>query len=331
MTEAYKKNHSLLLKRAKVCRILGISKREFYALAEAGKFHPIYTAQNHMLVPLAEVMAVKAELSHKASMMPWEKFIQAQTLFTKTNSEISDRVTLLGFPRPLPEYIDRLRAEAMANPALEIIRAGSIQELWEKLSPSPEIVKRKDLQLVIECLAMISKSDEEIAQMIRAKFGRQYTQEGIGTYLEYFFDWPRMDHESVLFYTEFLQGRERLIKECAYRRADYFVYYALGLDFGGEVGELLERICLGLLHRLNFLVDAQVYQDVNVPPRELQQMAEIISQLLTAAKGVRDGKMPKMKQQEVVEHLLPKALSRQEFFGMGGGASPVPQAGSNGA
>src|SRR3990172_5956261 len=123
-----------------------------------------------------------------------------------------------------------------------------------------------------------------------------------------------MDPESARFYFEFLMGREKLLKECAYRRADYFIYYALGIDFGGEIGELLERSCLGLMHKLNIFIDGYVYGDVAISQRDLQQIVEIIATLLGAAKSVREGRVPKGKQQGLADSLIPKAISRSEFF-----------------
>lgn len=304
----------LLLDRSKVCRMLAITVREFYALVEAGKLHPIHTRQRHIRVPLAEVMALKAELAHRAIALPWEKFIQAATVFSKTALEVNEHLVLLGYPRAPIEYIERQRLHVQNDPSLQVIREHSLGEFFRSLGRAQELLQRRDLRLMVECLAMIAKGEEEIAQILETKFGRGYGKDDVLRFLEYFYNWKIMDPSSVAFYFEYLQGREKVLKDCAYKRADPFIYYALGIDFGGEVGELLERSCLGLMHKLNFLIDGYVYGDAMVAQKDIMALAETISTLLTASKNVREGKVPKGKQGELADVALPKAVSRESFF-----------------
>jgi hypothetical protein len=294
--------------------MLMISTREFYALIESGKFHPVFTKQRHQRIPLAEVMALKQELANRASVLPHEKFIQACGVFAENAFDVNRYVTSLGYFKVPIDYIERLRVQLEVDKNVGVIKVASFGELLTALGKAAEIQKRPDLRTLVECLHMICKGDKEIADTVRAKYGREYSPEDIGRYIEYFFSWRSLDHESAKFYLEMLTGREKLLKECAYRRADPFIYYALGVDFGGEVSELLERSSLGLIHKLNFFIDGYVYGDGAVSLRDLQSMVDIIGGLLGSAKDVREGKVPKGKQGELIDNGVPKAFSRTAFF-----------------
>jgi hypothetical protein len=304
----------LLLQRAKVCAMLQITKREFYALVDAGKLHPVNDQQKRVRVPLAEVISLKAELAHRALSLPYEKFVMAASFFSKNAVDVNQHLMTLEYPKAPYEYIERMKIQAQTHPSLEIIRAETLPDFFRTLGRAEEIVKRADLRLLVELLHMMNRGEKEIQEVIRAKYGREYAPGDILQFIQYFYNWRIMDPESVRFYSEFVMGREKLLKECAYRRADYFVYYALGIDFGGEIAELLERSCLGLLHKLSIFIDGYVYGDVAVSQRDLQTLADIVATLLGAAKSVREGKVPKSKQAGLAETLIPKAISRGEFF-----------------
>lgn len=314
MSDTVIPQQQLLLSRAKVCQMLSISIREFYALVNAGKFHPLQTRQRHMRIPLAEVMAIKAEYSHRTLALPYEKFVKAATFFTSNAVEVNGLLADMGYPKAPIEYIQRCRTAAESDPKLEIIKVKSIGEFTVAFGRAHEILKRQDLRLLVELLTMIQKSETEIQETIRGKYGRDYAPADILRFIEYFWNWRIMDPESVSFYFDFLQGREKVLKECAYRRADYFIYYALGIDFGGEIAELLERSCLGLLHKLNFLIDGYVYGNVAVSQKDLGNLTEIISTLLGASSQVRAGKIPKGKQDAMAAMLIPQAVTRDKFF-----------------
>lgn len=304
----------LLLTRAKVCRMLMISAREFTALIDAGKFHPIFTKQRHQRIPLAEVLALKSELAHRGTVIPHEKFVQACCAFAENGFDVNRYISEIGFLRVPVDYIERLRTHLNSDMNLPIIRATTFVDLMKQLGKAAEIQKRPDLRLLVECLYMINKGEKEISETVKAKYGRDYTPEDIYRYIEYFFNWKTMDPDSTRYYFEFMNGREKLLKECAHRRADYFIYYALGIDFGGEIGDLIERSCLGLMHKLNFFIDGYVYGDAAVSQRDLQSMADIIQSLLGAAKLVREGKVPKGKQSEIADKTIPQAFDRTSFF-----------------
>lgn len=305
---------ALLLSRAKVCQMLSITVREFYALINAGKLHPLQTRQRHMRIPLAEVMAVKAEFAHRTLALPYEKFIQATTFFTSNAVEVNGHLLDLGYPKAPVEYIQRCRAAAESDAKLDIIKVKTFGEFMVAFGRAQEILKRQDLRLMVELLTMLQKTESEIQQTIRGKYGRDYAPADVLRFVEYFWNWRAMDPESVQFYMEYVQGREKVLKECAYRRSDYFIYYALGIDFGGEVAELLERSCLGLIHKLNFLVDGYVYGNAAVSQRDLEGLTTIISELLGAASQVRAGKIPKGKQGGLADMLIPKAITRDQFL-----------------
>jgi hypothetical protein len=305
---------ALLLSRAKVCQMLSITVREFYALINAGKLHPLQTRQRHMRVPLAEVMSIKAEFAHRTLAMPYEKFIQAATFFTSNAVEVNGHLLDLGYPKAPVEYIQRCRAAAESDAKLDLIRVKTFGEFMVAFGRAQEILKRGDLRLLVELLTMMQKTESEIQQTIRGKYGRDYAPADVLRFIEYFWNWRTMDPESVQFYMEYVQGREKVLKECAYRRADYFIYYALGIDFGGEVAELLERSCLGLIHKLNFLIDGYVYGNSAVSQKDLESLTNIISELLGAASQVRAGKVPKGKQGGLADMLIPQAITRDKFF-----------------
>lgn len=314
MSDIIESGPSLLLGRKKVCSMLGITVREFYALIQGQKLHPLQTKSGQHRVPLAEVIALKAEFSRRAVVLPYEKFIRAASHFTSTTNQVNDRLEDLGFIRAPNEYIERVRVQEQNHPDLSLVRVGSIHEFFKALGRVEEIARRRDIRLLVESLHMIARGEEEIRQIVRAKFGTDFEPAEIQKYIEYFYNWRIVDVDSVKFYFDFLSGRERLVKECAYRRADYFIFYALGIDFGGEIAELLERSCLGLLHKLNLFIEGYVYGDMQVSQRDLQQLAEIISTILGAAKDVRQGKVSKKDQETIVDKLLPKAVTRDNFF-----------------
>ncbi len=207
-----------------------------------------------------------------------------------------------------------MRIIAQQQGKVELIRQDSIGEFYTSLGRADEILKHPDMRLMVELLTMINKGEKEIVETIRGKYGREYGLADIMRFQEYFWNWRVMDPESVKFYFEFLQGREKVLKECAYSRADYFVIYALGIDFGGEISTLLERSCLGLLHKLNFLIDSYVYGNSAVSHKDLRSVSDIISNLLGAAQSVRAGKVPKGKQGDMMDNLVPKAVGRKSFF-----------------
>jgi hypothetical protein len=294
--------------------MLSISTKEFYALVQAGKIHPFTTSGKHIKVPVAEIIALKAELSHRALAMPCEKFIMASAFFASNAVEVNQALSDLGCPRAPVEYIERLRMTARQDSSANLIRAKTLDEFFQAFGRSYELLKREDVRLMVEVLHMISKGEEEIAQAVRAKYGREYTNDEVQRFIEYFWSWKVMDPDSARFYFELIQGRNRTLKECAYKRADYFVYYALGIDYGGEVAELLERSCLGLLYKFNILVDSFVYGTAMVNQQDLQRSAELIQTILGAARDVRDGKTPKDKGKSLADHSLPNAITRGEFF-----------------
>lgn len=304
----------LLLTRAKVCQLLSITVREFYALVEAQKLHPLYTANRQIRISLAEAMAVKSELSSRAITVPHEKFIMSCTFFCPNSIDLNSLLVQLKFPRIPLDYAERLRLQAQSDPGLTLIKEKSLQDFYRTLGRADEIFKREDLRLMVEALTMIGKGEQEISQMVQAKYGRTYGKDDILRFVEYFYNWKTMDPASASFYIEYLSGREKVIKKCAYNRADPFIHYALGIDFGGEIADLLERSCLGLVHKLNFFIDGMVYGEGIVTQRDLMQMAEIISNLLGAAKSVRDGKVPKGKQKQMADTMLPQAVGRGDFF-----------------
>ena len=207
------KPQPLFLPRAKVCRVLMITIREFYALIETGKFHPISTEQGHQRIPVAEVMAVKSEMAHRATVIPHEKFVQACCVFSSDCFDVNKYVSGAGYLKVPVDYIERLRTHLNADPNLGIIRAQSYKELMTSLGKATEIHRRADLRLLVECLTMISRGEKEISDTIRAKFGREYSPDDVVRYIEYFYNWKTMDPESARFYFEYLVGREKLLKE----------------------------------------------------------------------------------------------------------------------
>jgi len=312
--EELEPTQAVLLSRAKVCRLLSITTKDFYALVQSGKLHPITTTGRHVKVPSAEVIALKAELAHRALAMPCEKFIMASAFFARNAVELNQILSDLGYPRAPVEYIERLRMSAHQDPSLNLIRGKTLDEFVAAFGRGYEILKRDDVRLLAESLHMMSRGEEEIAQSIRAKFGREYTKDEVALFIEYFWNWKVMDPDSARYYFELLQGRNRLIKESAYRRQDYFVYYALGIDFGGELSELLERSSLGLLYKFNIMLDSYVYGTAMVSMQDLQKMAELIQTILGASKDVRDGKIPKEKGKQIADQALPQAMGRGDFF-----------------
>lgn len=306
----------LLLSRHKVCQMLSITDREFYALVQDGKLHPLHTRQRHVRVPMAEVLALKAEFAHRALALPYEKFIQAATFFSPSAIEINSHLLSFGYPKAPIEYIERCRSAAQGDSKLQIIREKTLVDFMRTFGSAQEILKRGDLRLMVECLTMIQKSEKEIRDTIKAKYGRDYGEADILRFIEYFYNWRLMDPASVSFYMDYVQGRERVLKECAYRRTDYFIYYALGIDFGGEIPELLERSCLGLLHKINVMIDGFVYGTSIPPIKDLMNISEIITNLLGAAQGCRAGKTAKGKAADMAESLIPSAVGRDKFFAM---------------
>ena len=294
--------------------MLSITTREFYNLIQAGKLHPIQSRQRHARVPLVEVLSLKAEVSHRALVLPYEKFIRSATFFTMNAVEINDKLAELKCPKAPLEYIERCRVAAEADSRIELIKEKSFGEFMQVLGVAREILKHDDLRLMTECLVMIQKGEKEIQDYIRGKYGREYATADILRFIEYFWNWRTMDPESVKFYFDFLTSREKVLKECAYRRADYFVYYALGIDFGGEIADLLERSTLGLIHKLNFLVDTYVYGESMISQKDLSNLTDVISNLLGAAQSCRMGRVPKGKQKELAEGMIPIAVSRDQFF-----------------
>ena len=294
--------------------MLSITHREFYSLIEVGKLHPLQGRSRHLRVPLAEVLALKAEFAHKTIALPWEKFIQAVTFFTTNAAEVNRHLTDLGYPRAPVEYIDRLRASAQNDPKLEIIREKSIGEFFRTFGRADEILKREDVRQLTELLTMINKGEAEIKETIRAKYGREYGDADVLRFVEYFYNWKIMDPDSVKFYFQYLQGRDLILKQCAYSRADYFITYALGIDFGGEVSELLERSCLGLIHKLSIMIDGYVYQTTPVSQKDLAHLVGIIESLLSASASCRAGKVSKPKQKEIMDNFVPTAVKRETFF-----------------
>lgn len=305
-----------LLSRHKVCQMLSISEREFYALIEAGKLHPIQTRQRHLRVPVGQVLAIKAEFAHRALALPYEKFICAATYFTDNALEINALLVELQYPKAPIDYIERCRAAAKGDAKMELIREKNLNDFMNVLGAAREILKRGDLRLMVELLTMVQKTAEEIQKTVKAKYGREFGVADILRFQEYFWNWRLMDPESVNFYMDYVQGRERVLKDCAYKRADYFIYYALGIDFGGEIPELIERSCLGLLHKFNLLVDAYAFGNVVVSQKDLLMLSEIISTMLGAAQSCRTGKVPKGKQAALLDTLVPSAVGRDKFFTM---------------
>ncbi len=304
----------MLLTRAKACTMLGVTGREFYGLVTAGKLHPIYTRQRHMRVPLAEVMGLKAEFAHRALNLPYDKFIKAATFFTTNAAEINELLGKLHYPPAPVEYIERCRMAAQSDPKLEIIREKNYGDFLTVLGRAQEILRRDDLRLMVELLSMIQKTDKEIRDIVKAKYGREYGEADVLRFLEYFWNWHLMDPDSVKFYMEYVQGREKVLKTCAYERADYFIYYHLSLDFGGEIPELLEKSCLGMIHKLNLLVDSYAFGTASVSLKDLATVTEIIVNVLGAAQGVRAGRVGKGKQADLVDKLIPAAVNRTKFF-----------------
>lgn len=314
-------NESLLLSRAKVCQMLGITGREFYALVEAKKLHPIHTRQRHIRVPRAEVMALKSEYAHRALNLPYDKFIKAATYFTTNAVEINDLLAKLHYPPAPVDYIERCRLAATGDQKQELIREKSYGEFVAALGRAQEILKRDDLRLMVELLVMIQKTEKEIRDVVKAKYGREYGEADVLRFIEYFWNWHLMDPDSVKFYMEYIQGREKILKTCAYERADYFIYYHLGLDFGAEIPELLEKSCLGMIHKLNVLVDGYAFGTMAVSLKDLSSVTEIIVNVLGAAQGMRNGKVPKGRQPEVLDKMIPAAVNRTKFFEAEGATS----------
>ena len=308
----------LMLSRKKVREVLGISEREFYSLISAGKFHPIQTHGKQYRVPLAEVLALKAELSHKTLALPCEKFIQASAFFYQNPIDVNNKLVELGYPKIPEEYIIRHHRYANIGEGPDIIKGGSFTEFIKKMGAAKDILYRRNIRLLVECLSMIGRGEKDIAEIVKAKYSRTYKPEDIEYYIDYFYNWAVMDPDSADFYFKFLQGREKMLKECAAQRSDYFIYYAFGIDFGGEVSELLERSCLGLLYKMNYLIDGHVYGDIPVSTRELQNMAHIINTMLGAAKQSREGHMfgmPKNNNKGVPENIgQPVQIKRDSFF-----------------
>lgn len=308
------KNYPPLLTRKQVCKLLGISKREFYIIIKSGRFHPLMTRHGHYRLPLTEILAYKAELSHRALTLPYEKFIQASAFFAKTPTEVNNLLAGMHHPKAPVEYIERQHHYAKLASDLPVIRKETKLDFFAALGPAKEILYRQDLRLLVECLLMIQRGEKEIAETIQRKYGRKYSAEDIACFARYFYDWPPMDPESIRFYFEFIQGREHFLKECAHQRADYFIYYALGIESDGDVAELLEKSCLGLFYKLDVLIKGHVYGDATISPKEIQNMATIIGTLLGAAKSCREGKMNVSKQRDLVERVLPVAITRGDFF-----------------
>jgi len=306
----------VFLTRKNAMAMLGLSKHEFASLVSEGKLHPIKTTTGHDRVSLAEIISLKAEFSARALATPYEKFIQAASFFCANAQDINRQLSTLGLPTVPTEYINRLRTNAEKDPDPGLIKVRSAREFFTALGRAEEILKHPDLKLMAELLHMVNRGEEEIRQTIRAKYGREYGVEDVARYLEYFYNWRIMDPDSARFYFQFLpsNSREHILKVCAFRRADYFIFYALGIDFGGEVADLIERSCLGLLHKLNIYVDGFVYGDLIVGQADIQKLADIISTLLGAAAQVRAGRVPKSKQNELVDTMVPKTFTRAEFF-----------------
>lgn len=313
MSDTIDSDLPLLLSRAKVCQMLSITEREFYALVSAGKLHPLQTRHRHLRIPLAEVMNLKAEYAHRALAMPYEKFIQAASFFTENALEINGHLVDLGYPKAPVDYIERCRLAAKDS-KLSIIKEKTIGDFFRVFGAAQDLLRRGDFRLLVECLTMIRKSEKEIREIIKAKYGRDYGEADILRFIEYFYNWNLMDPQSVNFYMDFVQGRERVIKTCAIGRADYFIYWALGLDFGGEIPELLEKSTLGLMHKFNVMIDGYVYGTTAVTQRDLKGLAEIILDVLGAAQTCRAGKVPKGKQGGVVDNVVPAAMNRDKFF-----------------
>lgn len=310
------KKNQLLLNRSKVCSILGISNKQYYDLIETKKLHPLQTHQGHTRIPLAQVMNLKAEMSNQHLSLPYEKFIMALTNFCKTPMKVNSILTDMGYPRAPMEYIERQRNLAAVDDESDLIREESLSDFFRAVGNPEHIAKRSDVRLMVELLTMIQKGEKEIRDTVEAKTGHQYGCDDILRFQEYFFNWKMMDPESITFYMEFMSGREKLLKNVAYQRSDYFIYYALGIDFGGEIAELLERSSLGILYKLNLLIDGQVYSDISASTRDLETMTKIITNLLDAAQTARSrhGKQGEEKSIQEAESLIPESMDRASFF-----------------
>ena len=296
--------------------MLGISKKEFYRLVQEGKLHPLNTTSKQLKIPLSQVMALKAEMTHRQLTLPHEKFIMAMAHFTKSPFQINERLVDLGFHKAPVEYIDRLKTYVETDKDMPIIREDSLEEFFRALGSATDLVRRDDVKLMVELLTMIQKGEEEIRTIVQAKTGREYGTEDILRFQEYFFNWKAMDPESMKFYFDFVTDkREKILRDCAYRRADYFIYYALGIDFGGDIADLLERSCLGIMYKLNLLIDGHAYGEAAGSMKDLESLAKIVMTLLDGAKACRDGEIPKSKQKEFADHVIPATVSRTDFLG----------------
>lgn len=307
-------NKPVFLTRKDAARALGISKKEFASLIETQKIHPVKTAGGQTRVSLAEIISLRGEYAARSFAVPYEKFIKAATCFCNSAPEANSQLSVLGLPTVPVEYIERLRSAMQNDPEPGVIQAQTSKEFFVAFGKAEEILKHPDVKILAELLYMINRGEEEISQAIRAKFGREYPVDVVARYLEYFFNWRSMDPDSIKLYIKFLSEREAFLKTCAFHRADHFIFYALGLDYGGEVADLIERSCLGLLHKLNIYIDGFVYGDLVVGQADIQKLSDIIATLLGAASQVRAGRVAKGKQGDLVDTMIPKAFSRTEFF-----------------
>lgn len=330
--DLYGPKGTAFLSKRQAIAMLGVTPREYNALVAAGKIHPTITVNGTNKIPLVEIIALKGEYAAQALSVPHEKFVRALTIFCPSAQDVNTQLGVADLPRVPAEYIERLRIDVQKDPEPGIIKASGARDFFAALGRAWEILKHPDLRLLTELLHMINRGEEEIRQTIRAKYGREYGPEDVARYIEYFFNWRIMDPDSAQFYFKLLpdKGREQILKQCAFRRADYFIFYALGIDYGGEVADLLEKSCLGLLHKLNIYVDGFVYGDLVVGQSDIQRLADIISTLLGAASQVRAGRVPKGKQGDLVENMVPRAYSRDQFFESEKSVTFNPQGPANG-
>lgn len=312
----------VLVSPHQVRAILGLSKYLYKKLLEAGELKPIMGANGRRKYVLSDVYTLAANLKRGVLGLPYDKFVMALAL-SKPYTDVNAELGRLMLPPISAEHYQRLKIVVGEQDFARLVRENGIEYFFkEGLGRTLEIAQRPDVRLVVDCLHMIGKGEKEIQEVVRKKFGKEYDEKTYLLYLNYFFNLAGMSDASMDHYFSVLPKREANVKRSARRRFDYVVYYALGIDYPGDIGELIERSCLGLLYEFNTEIDGRVFDGDKQKGQidTLERYSKVIVDLFSAAREVRReaagsgrGAAPEM----VMPVELPKGMTREELFGDG--------------
>lgn len=270
--------------------MLGLSMYMYEKLLKNGELKPVSLPNiKHRRYLLSDIQKLSVQLRRSVLGLPYDRFVMALAV-SKNYTGVNEELGRVFLPPVTSDHYHRLKIVVGKQDFAKTVKDNGIEYFFkEGLGRAIDIVSRPDIRLVADCLHLIGKGEAEIAAVIKQKFNKEFDEKELLIYLNYFFNLAGMTDESMDHYLGLLPKREASIKKSAKRRFDYVVYYALGLDYPGDIGELIERSCLGLLYEFNNEIDGRVFEGNEKKGRidTLKKYSEVIVDLFSAARDVR--------------------------------------------